>query len=207
MDDTIFFSELDKIQKKADDAAQKDTQQTEPEHTNGQETAELIVLLERIGRDAQRALALLRSGATPPPFSRPAFSSQPPFHTNAGTVIEGVFDGTGMLGTDGKRYTMAPNYASKSKLVEGDAMKLTITLEGSFMYKQVRPIERARVVGTLAFDSLSRQYSVAAEGRSWKVLTASVTYYKGIAGDETVILIPKEDTSAWGAVEHIIKKY
>ena len=36
-----------------------------------------------------------------------------------GRVVEGVFDGQNMVGSDGKIYSVPPNYASKSKLVEG----------------------------------------------------------------------------------------
>ena len=44
-----------------------------------------------------------------------------------GKVIEGVFDGQIMIGPDGKNYPVPANYASKSKLIEGDILKLTIT--------------------------------------------------------------------------------
>ena len=48
-----------------------------------------------------------------------------------GTVVEGTFDGQIMVGSDGKQYPAPANYASKSKLVEGDVLKLTITSDGS----------------------------------------------------------------------------
>src|SRR5690606_2361075 len=48
----------------------------------------------------------------------------------AGKVIEGVFDGQTMIGPDGKTYPVPANYASKSKLVEGDILKLTIADDG-----------------------------------------------------------------------------
>ena len=48
-----------------------------------------------------------------------------------GKIIEGVFDGQMMLSPDGKNYPIPANYASKSKLVEGDLMKLTIAEDGS----------------------------------------------------------------------------
>jgi len=60
-------------------------------------------------------------------------------------VIEGVFNGEGMVGSDGKVYSVPPNYASKSRLVEGDILKLTIKNDGTFIYKQIGPIERRRV--------------------------------------------------------------
>lgn len=120
-------------------------------------------------------------------------------------VIEGVFDGQNMVGSDGKPYHVPPNYASKSKLVEGDLLKLSISGNGSFVYKQIGPIERARVVGTLEQDQATRHYSVSASGKRWNVLTASVTFFKGELGDEAVILVPKSTPSRWGAIENIIK--
>ncbi|HTK04573.1 MAG TPA: hypothetical protein VL500_03245 [Candidatus Eisenbacteria bacterium] len=123
-----------------------------------------------------------------------------------GRVIEGVFDGTGMVGSDGKVYTVPPNYASKSKLVEGDLLKLTITPKGSFIYKQIGPIERGRVVATLGFDATIGEFYATSDSKRWSVIKASVTYFKGEPGDEVVLLVPKSAPSKWGAVENIIKK-
>ncbi|MBP9864002.1 hypothetical protein KBC54_00945 [Patescibacteria group bacterium] len=124
--------------------------------------------------------------------------------TAGGRVIEGVFDGEHMIGSDGKQYAVAPNYASKSKLVEGDIMKLSIQPNGSFLYKQIGPIERTRAVGTLVKDELTNDWKVLALGRKFAVLSAAVSYYKGDVGDEIVILIPESEPSKWAAVENII---
>jgi len=124
--------------------------------------------------------------------------------TGESRVIEGVFDGEHMIGPDGKQYSVPANYASKSKLVEGDIMKLTITANGTFVYKQIGPIERSRVVGKLEKSSEGNFY-VVADGKRWHVLTASVTYFRGQIGDEVIILIPKAGESKWAAVENIIK--
>lgn len=123
-----------------------------------------------------------------------------------GRVVEGVFDGQGMVGSDGKIYTVPPNYASKSKLVEGDLLKLTITPKGSFIYKQIGPIERSRVVAALGFDATNGEFYATAENKRWSVIKASVTYFKGEPGDEVVLLVPKTTPSKWAAVENIIKK-
>jgi len=53
---------------------------------------------------------------------------------NIGKVIEGVFDGQNMVGSDAKTYPVPANYASKSKLVQGDILKLTIAEDGSFLF-------------------------------------------------------------------------
>jgi len=121
-------------------------------------------------------------------------------------VIEGVFDGQNMIGSDGQQYDVPANYASKSKLVEGDILKLTINNLGAFIYKQIKPIERLRKVGELEQDFQSMQYYAVADGKKWKLLTASVTYFKGEPGDEVVFLIPAEGESRSAAVENIIQK-
>lgn len=121
-----------------------------------------------------------------------------------GRVIEGIFNGQNMVGADGKEYPVPANYASKSKLVEGDSLKLTIGDDGSFMYKQIAPAERKKVIGSLALHD--GNYIVNAEGKSYRVLQASITYYKGEAGDNITIIIPKEHDSNWAAVEGIIKQ-
>ncbi|PIS42986.1 MAG: hypothetical protein COT24_00645 [Candidatus Kerfeldbacteria bacterium CG08_land_8_20_14_0_20_40_16] len=122
-----------------------------------------------------------------------------------GRIIEGIFDGLNMIGPDGKQYNIPANYASKSKLVEGDVLKLTISDDGSFVYKQIGPVERRRLIGSLVQDEQTGEYRVVASGKSYKVLLASITYFKGETGDEVVILIPKDKQSNWAAVENIVK--
>ena len=122
-----------------------------------------------------------------------------------GEIVEGVFDGQVMIGTDGKQYPIPANYASKSKLVEGDMLKLTITPDGSFVYKQIGPIERKRVIGIVSQDDLGN-YVVIAEGRAYRVLLASVTYFKADAGDEVTIVIPRDSETVWAAIENLVKK-
>jgi hypothetical protein len=121
-------------------------------------------------------------------------------------IIEGVFDGQAMIGSDGKSYAVPPNYASKSRLVEGDILKLTIRKDGSFLYKQIGPIERKRLVGCVAFDASAGSHVVMCGEVTFKVLTASVTYFRGEPGDEAVILVPKSTPSVWAAVENVVKK-
>jgi hypothetical protein len=117
-----------------------------------------------------------------------------------GKVIEGVFDGQKMIGPDGKDYPVPTNYASKSKLVEGDIMKLTITDDGGFIYKQIGPIERKQIIGTLVQHDGA--YYVEANGREYRILLASVTYFRINIGDQVTIIIPADNPDAvWAAVE------
>jgi len=120
-------------------------------------------------------------------------------------IMEGVFNGQNMIGADGKEYIVPANYASKSKLVEGDILKLTINVRGNFLFKQIGPIERTRVVGTLQESEAGGGWCVNSGNKKWRVLTAPVTYFKGESGDEAVILIPKNTPSKWAAVENVIR--
>ncbi len=122
-----------------------------------------------------------------------------------GTVVEGTFDGQIMLGLDGKQYPVPANYASKSKLVEGDVLKLTITPEGSFIYKQIGPVERKHALGIISQDE-NGNYCILADGQPYKVLLASVTYFKGEPGDEVAIVTPRDTTSTWASIENILQK-
>ncbi len=120
-----------------------------------------------------------------------------------GKIVEGTFDGQIMIGTDGKQYPVPANYASKSKLVEGDILKLTITPDGSFIYKQIGPTERKRVIGTVNQDG-EGNYFVLAENKPFRVLLASITYFKVAPGDEVTLIIPRDIDSDWGAIENIL---
>lgn len=122
-----------------------------------------------------------------------------------GKVIEGTFDGQIMVGTDGKQYPVPANYASKSKLVEGDMLKLTITPDGSFIYKQIGPVERKRFIGIASQDT-EGNYFIAAEGKAYKVLLASITYFKVEPGDEVTLVAPRDINSDWGAIENVLQK-
>lgn len=121
----------------------------------------------------------------------------------ASQIIEGAFDGEKMIGMDGKKYPVPVNYASKSKLVEGDLLKLTITDDGSFVYKQISPIERRKIIGTVMKDAKGKYY-ILAEQKKYRVLLASVTYFKAKEGDEVILVVPKEKVSKWGAIEALM---
>jgi hypothetical protein len=117
-------------------------------------------------------------------------------------IIEGVFDGQNMIGPDNKTYSVPANYASKSKLIPGDILKLTILEDGSFVYKQIGPVERKRLVGTLTYED--GQYRVIAAGKAYKVLLASVTYFRAEVGDRVTIIVPELEESEWGAIENVL---
>lgn len=125
--------------------------------------------------------------------------------SSEGTIIEGPFDGQVMIGTDGKQYPVPANYASKSKLVEGDMLKLTITNDGMFLYKQIGPVERRNALGIMTQDE-NGNYYVITNGKPYRVLLASVTYFKALPGDEVAVVLPRDIESNWAAIENVIER-
>lgn len=122
-----------------------------------------------------------------------------------GSVVQGTFDGQIMLGSDGKQYPVPANYASKSKLVEGDLLKLHITQEGSFIYKQIGPVERKHALGIVTQDE-GGNFIVIADGKPYRILLASITYFKAQPGDEAAIVTSRDIDSRWASLENIVQK-
>ncbi len=193
--------------------------ETEPEvevHANRKEYADArhqlsVQLLKKVRDTITHVIQLLETGDTTRATRQlvelvaESNSARDAFESTTGSrVVEGVFDGLFMVGSDGERYQVAQNYASKSRLVEGDILKLTIQADGSYLFKQIGPVERQRLVGVIHVDQASQESVVHAQDRVYKVLTASVTYHKGAPGDQVAILVPKGGSSQWAAVENIV---
>ena len=62
------------------------------------------------------------------------------------------------------------------------------------------------MLGILVVDDRG-DFRVIAEGKTYRVLLASLTYFKAEAGDEVTIVVPTESPETeWAAVENVIKK-
>jgi hypothetical protein len=134
----------------------------------------------------------------------PSFSISSTPTQGGDKVIEGVFDGESMIDQDMKKYSVPPNYASKSKLVFGDRLKLIVNEDGKFTFKQIGPVERSYTTGILVRDG--SQFKVATGEKMLKVLPASVSYYRAELGDQVAIIIPADLESDWATIENIIPK-
>jgi hypothetical protein len=68
------------------------------------------------------------------------------------------------------------------------------------MYKQIGPVPRKQVVGTLKLDK--GHYFVEVGDHDYRVLLASVTYFKAKPGDQVSVNVPEDDMSVeWAAIE------
>lgn len=172
-----------------------------PEAERGQKIQSLREMVQSAEKTIQSAKAMLLQLEGKKKAGRPRKTES----SDEGTVIEGPFDGQVMVGTDGKQYPVPANYASKSKLVEGDMLKLTITNDGMFLYKQIGPVERRNALGIMTQDE-GGNYYVLTNGKPYRVLLASVTYFKALPGDEVAVVLPRDIESSWAAIENVIQR-
>lgn len=119
-------------------------------------------------------------------------------------IIEWVFTWEEMLDWEGNKYPIPVNYASKSKLVQWDKMKLTIDSAGRMTYKQIAPIERENKVWLLVKEH--GKYQVVADGETYDVLTAAVTHFKWEIWDNITIILPAGKSASFAAIEAVIPK-
>ncbi len=170
---------------------------------------EMLDAAEKQIRSARRLVSEL-TGENPTDFSSDIVSlrarnlAAPTIEDGNVRIVEGAFDGQNMIDSNGKGYPVPANYASKSKLVVGDQMKLTITEDGKFLYKQIGPVDRRSVVGPLTYEN--GQYKVLADGKAYKILLASITFFRAEVGDEVTILLPMDAEAEWGALDAVIPK-
>ena len=116
----------------------------------------------------------------------------------------GVFDGEQMVTSEGEKFEVPANYASKSLLVVGDTLKL-VEEAGQKRFKQIEHIKRHKTIGILTKKD-GKFAAVTSEG-SYKVLPSAVDHFKGQVGDEVMLQIPAANLSSpYGAIESIIKK-
>lgn len=119
-------------------------------------------------------------------------------------IIEWVFTWEEMLWSDWHRYPVPANYASKSKLVQWDKLKLTIEPSGKMLYKQIAPIERETKSWLLVKEN--SKFQVVSEWKTYNLLTAAVTHFKWEIWDDITILLPLWKQATYAAIEAIIPK-
>jgi hypothetical protein len=161
-------------------------------------------LIESIEQDLRTLRQLVFGENAPAPRPQQHFAAEESAEDQA---IEGIFDGEKMVDYAGKAYQVSANYASKSKLVEGDPLKLYVTHDGKYFYKQLGPVPRRNVAAVVRAEG--NHYVLEAEdGTSYGVLTASVTYYMSMynlrEGDRVMVLLPSEGPAHWGVIDNVL---
>ncbi len=121
-------------------------------------------------------------------------------------VVEWLFDGYFMVWVDQKKYPVPLNYASKTKLVPGDVLKLKILPDGKFIYKLIRPVDRKHVRAILSQTEDNKFIAITDDNKTYFLNQAAVTFFKWKSGDELYIMINADGSGSFAAIEAVIKK-
>lgn len=121
-------------------------------------------------------------------------------------VVEGVFDGYFMLGSDKKKYPVPLNYSSKTKLIPGDVLKLRIMQDGKLIYKLIGQAPRQYLKATLSKSDDNKFTALSDNGEIYYLNQAAVTYFKGTTGDELAIIVNSDGIGDYAAVEALIPR-
>ena len=126
------------------------------------------------------------------------------YKSGSDKIVEWVFTGESMLGSDGNIYPVPQNYASKSHLVQGSKLKATIGADGKITYKIIEEIEFVTQVGLITLNR--DKYQIVSEWKTYNVLTASVTFLKANIGDSVSLRLPKGKEATYATIEAVIPK-
>lgn len=104
--------------------------------------------------------------------------------------VMGVFEAEHMMGEDGQIYRIPPNYVSKSRLVEGDQLRVEILDDGTTYFKQIHPIERIKFIGEVV-PSAGTLAIKDKNGNLYKTNQASIRFFDIREGDEVTAITSK----------------
>ncbi len=120
------------------------------------------------------------------------------------TILTGIFDGVKLVTNDSFDYPIPSNYISKSMLVPGDLLKLSIHTDGSLVYKLIKTAPRTHIRWIL--HRKENQYlALWSNNLNYKLNTAAVTFHKAQCGDEVCLVINESSKYHYAALESIIK--
>lgn len=119
-------------------------------------------------------------------------------------VVEWVYDGYFMVWSDKKKYPVPMNYASKTKLIPWDVLKLRIMEDGKLIYKLIWQANRRYVKATLSKSEDNKYTAITDEWTVYFLNQAAVTYFKGKTWDELSIIINADGVWNFAAIEALI---
>lgn len=126
------------------------------------------------------------------------------YHDGDNKIIEWVFTGESMLGSDGALYPVPQNYASKSLLVQWSKLKAIIQPNGKIIYKIIGEIPYESQVGIVVKNG--EKYQITTEIKTYNVLLAAITFHHCNVWDTVSIRVPEWKDATYAVIETVIPK-
>ena len=165
---------------------------------------DLLLSAEKSVQGAKRILAGMLPEGESASLDILDTSSLSTYASDEDKIVEGVFTGEAMLGSDKNLYPVPQNYASKSLLVQGSRLKATIKPNGKIIYKIIEEMEYDTIKGLITKDK--EKYQVVADTRVYGVLLAAITFTRAEVGDTVSIRIPRGKEATFAAIVAVIPK-
>ncbi len=122
------------------------------------------------------------------------------------TIVEWIFDWYFFIWPNDKKLPVPLNYASKSKLIPGDKLKLTIFSDWKLVYKLIKPAQRKHLRATVSKIDDNKYIAITDEWKTYKLNLAAVTYFKLNPWDEISIIVNSDGSWEYAAIEWVINK-
>lgn len=119
-------------------------------------------------------------------------------------IVEWVFTGESMLGSDGNMYPVPQNYASKSLLVQWSKLKALINPNGKIVYKIIGEIPFESKVGIITKNG--EKYQITTDTKTYNVLLAAITFHHCNVWDTVSIRVPEGKEATYAVIETVIPK-
>ena len=103
-------------------------------------------------------------------------------------------------------YPVPMNYASKTKLIPGDMLKLRIMEDGKLIYKVIGPAPRKFLKAKLTKTEEGKFIALTEENKTFSLNQAAVSFFKGDIGNEITIIINGNEETTFAAIEAVISK-
>lgn len=167
----------------------------------------LLHMLNKLENDVVKAKAVVQKLFGENWSAYDNVSSAPAMTEEDGVqVVEWKFDGTFMQGNDGKMYPVPMNYASKTKLVPGDMLKLRIMEDGKLIYKVIGPAARKFLKAKLTKTEEGKFIALTEDNKTFSLNQAAVSFFKWDVGNEITIIVNGSEDSGFAAIEAVISK-
>lgn len=115
-----------------------------------------------------------------------------------------TFNGVYGISKDGKIYNVPENYASKSKLLEGDILNIYLNDQGEYIFKQIERVPRKMEVGIVDSGIKRMIIFIPRLNRKFKVLKASESYFHLQPGMRVAVTIRSDENCGFCAIENLL---
>jgi hypothetical protein len=117
--------------------------------------------------------------------------------------VEGMFDGSYLITSEGEKHEVPENYSAKSRLVYGDTLKM-VDEEGKKLFKQIARVERKIVQGII--NKKEGKWYVLADTGSYRLNDKAVEFNGLSLNDKVEVSIPQDNLNApYAALENVLE--